>query len=105
MLYRVTLNDNVTVMHMGDADPRAQHFLPYKEVWENRVTHMAFPPYWFTLVPGAHDFLTSVMNVKDIVGVHVPIILPNELRSSETDYFDEPGEMRTITGTETETPD
>ena len=51
MVYRVTLGTEggATIIHMGDADPRRQHFTPYKDHWDERRTDTAFPPYWFQI--------------------------------------------------------
>ena len=96
MVYRVTLGDGATVMHMGDADPRRQHFIPHKEHWAAKRTDTAFPPYWFLTSMQGRNILSDDMNVASSIGVHVPLEIPADLKASGQDYFSKPGEMREI---------
>ena len=95
MVYRVTLNKAVTVMHMGDADPRAQHFAPFTAHWEAQATDTAFPPYWFLTSDNGQGILRGI-NVKCSIAIHVPIIVPEVLAASDADYFSVLGETREI---------
>lgn len=95
MVYRVTLEDGATVMHMGDADVNIVHYRPHKDHWQSQETDMAFPPYWMLSYPGGPEIL-DYMNVKQSVGVHVPIDIPEDLKRSGADYFSVPGETREI---------
>jgi len=99
MVYRVKLGDGATVIHMGDADPRRQHFIPYKEHWAKTRTDTAFPPYWFLTSSSGRYILTDEMNIEKSIGVHVPIEIPQDLKDSGEDYFSKSGETRQI-GTE-----
>ena len=98
MVYRVTLGteDGATIIHMGDADPRRQHFTPYKDHWDERRTDTAFPPYWFQISPEGRTILSDDINAANSIGIHVPIKVPLELESSGQDYFSVSGETRTI---------
>lgn len=96
MVYRVTLGDGATVMHMGDADPRRQHFIPHKTHWQAKRTDTAFPPYWFLTSMQGRNILSDDMNVAKLIGIHVPIKVPADLKKSGQDYFSKPGETRTI---------
>jgi|GEM_PF-45365 len=96
MVYRVTLGDGATVMHMGDADPRRQHFIRHKEHWASKRTDSAFPPYWFLTSMQGRNILSDDMNVAKSIGIHVPIKVPTDLKESGQDYFSVPGEMREI---------
>jgi L-ascorbate metabolism protein UlaG (beta-lactamase superfamily) len=99
LVFRVTLKNqdsSVTVMHMGDADPNDEHYLPYKDHWQKRMSDTALPPYWFYSSAEGRDILTDILNVKKSIGIHVPIDIPNHLKSSNEDYFSKPGEMRNI---------
>lgn len=97
MVFRVTLDTGATVIHMGDADVRPQHYTPYKAHWNAKRTDMAFPPYWFFLYPGGDDILYKQMNIETAVGTHVPLDTPEDLKESGADYFSERGEERDIT--------
>ena len=96
MVYRVTLGDGATVIHMGDADPRRQHFIPYKTHWEAKRTDTAFPPYWFLTSMQGRNILSDDMNVAKSIGVHVPLETPADLKASGQDYFSKSGETREL---------
>lgn len=97
MVYRVTLGDGATVMHMGDADVRREHYTRYSTHWADRRTDMAFPPYWFFLYADGPDILDNVLNIESAVGTHVPLEVPTDLKASGADYFIKRGEVREIT--------
>ncbi len=101
MVFRVTLKNlplaqEVTVMHMGDADPNDKHFKPYKNHWMKQQTDTAFPPYWFFLSPQGNQILETRINARRHVGVHVPIKVPQQLRASGKDYLSVPGDVRDV---------
>jgi L-ascorbate metabolism protein UlaG (beta-lactamase superfamily) len=101
LVFRVTLKNqgtSVTVMHMGDADPNDEHYLPYKDHWQKRISDTALPPYWFYSSAEGRDILTDILNVKQSIGIHVPVEIPNQLKSSGQDYFSIPGEIRMLEG-------
>jgi len=93
LVYRVTLNDDVTVMHMGDADPNDDHFKPWANYWEKKVTNNAFPPYWFLISETGKQILSDRINAEHHTGVHVPISVPVQLKQSGEGYFYEPGKV------------
>lgn len=96
MLYRVTLPSGARVIHMGDSDPKAQHFEPYNSLWDEQETHTAFPPYWFLTSDEGQNILTNILHAKDAVGIHVPIKVPDDLKNSGASYLTVPGEIKTI---------
>ena len=83
-------------MHMGDADPRRQHFIPHKDHWAEQRTDTAFPPYWFLTSMQGRNILSDDMNVAKSIGIHVPIKVPEDLKKSGQDYFSVSGETREI---------
>jgi L-ascorbate metabolism protein UlaG (beta-lactamase superfamily) len=99
LVFRVTLKNqdtSVTVMHMGDADPDDNHYLQYKDHWQKTVTDKALPPYWFYFSAEGMAILRDILNVKKSIGIHVPIKIPSQLKSSGQDYFSKPGEIRKV---------
>lgn len=96
LVFRVTLEDKLTVMHMGDADPNNKHYVPFFTHWQERITHMAFPPYWFFTSEQGNAILRNTINAENHIGVHVPIKVPSALITSKKDFFSKPGEKRTI---------
>lgn len=96
LVFRVSLSDEVTVVHMGDADPNDEHFQPLMEHWKQQKTDTAFPPYWFFMSESGKFILSNRIQANENVGVHVPVITPTELIQSGELYFSEPGEEREI---------
>lgn len=94
-VFRVTLDDKITVMHMGDATTDMSRYRPHAEHWQARRTHMAFPPYWLLTSYGGPQIL-DFMNIETSVGIHVPINVPPNLKHSGADYFSVSGEARMI---------
>ena len=96
IVFRVTLNDSVTVMHMGDADPDDIHFAPYKQYWLKNTTNTAFPPYWFFSSNDGPIILSDRINANNAIGIHVPIKVPETLQMIDEKYFSKPGQHETI---------
>ena len=103
--FRVTLDDTTTVLHLGDADTRDVHFVQDQDYWEERRTHMAFPPYWYFLSDNGRAVLEDRIGADHAVGIHVPKDVPDdsmqrdpELR--DVDLFTRPGEGRRFYGDE-----
>lgn len=96
IVYRVKMNDDIVVMHMGDADPDKSHFAQHKNFWPKNISDVAFPPYWFSLSASGKELLENVINAEKTIGVHVPTKVPTSLIASGGDYFTTPGEEREI---------
>jgi L-ascorbate metabolism protein UlaG (beta-lactamase superfamily) len=96
LVFRVTLNDAVTVMHMGDADPNDVHFKPYKDYWQSTLTNTAFPPYWFYASKDGPFILNERINADKSVGIHVPINVPDSLIKTGKAYFSKPKEQKDV---------
>jgi L-ascorbate metabolism protein UlaG (beta-lactamase superfamily) len=95
--YRVTLDGETTVVHMGDADPRESHFQPHGEFWAARDTDTAFPPYWFFLSDSGRNLLRQYIRPSHSVGMHIPADPKNrEAELAEFDIFMRPGETRKV---------
>jgi len=50
----------VRIIHMGDADPRRQHFIPHRDHWAAKRTDHAFPPYWFLTSPSKNGEMREI---------------------------------------------
>lgn len=96
LVFRVTLNKSVTIMHMGDADPNDIHFKPYKDYWQKNLTNTAFPPYWFFTSEEGQEILDERINAENAVGVHVPIKVPASLQMTGEAYFSQPSEQKDV---------
>lgn len=96
IVYRVTLEEQITIIHMGDADPDDEHFQPLLGYWNQKSTDTAFPPYWFFTSKSGPMILRDRLQAKQNIGVHVPKKVPTELLESGESFFSTPGETRTI---------
>lgn len=99
--FRVTLDDDITVLHLGDADPNDVHFSRDAKYWDARQLDLALPPYWFfnsTYGPGV---LKDRLQPGHSIGIHVPERMPDDPEERAemfqgVDLFTEPGETRII---------
>jgi L-ascorbate metabolism protein UlaG (beta-lactamase superfamily) len=91
IVFRVRLEGELTVVHMGDADPDDAHFKPLIEHWEQKPIDAAFPPYWFFVSRSGPMILKERVKAKINIGIHVPIKVPFDLYQSGEQYFTEPG--------------
>ena len=96
LVWRVTLADGVTVMHLGDADPDDAHYAAHADHWTRTQTDTAYPPYWFFVSDQGRDIVDSRLNAATATGIHVPIDLPTDLFVTGRDFFHKPGETRTL---------
>lgn len=101
MVYRVTLNGEATVMHMGDATPDTPIYDTHRDHFEARRTHNAFPPYWVIGRWGG-DATRDRLNADHVTGIHIPINVPADIFGSGEDFFTVPGETRGVHGHEGE---
>lgn len=101
IVWRVTLNENTTVVHMGDADPNDEHFALDPEYWDRVDPDMAFPPYWFFASEAGKRILENRVSARNNVGVHVPQQIPGNplsrpLELRDADLFTRPTETRSL---------
>jgi len=100
LVFRVTLNEALTVVHMGDAAPEIPLFEAQQRHWNYRTTDHAFPPYWFFEAPDGEHILENNIGALNTTGVHVPAKATgkgDEWRERlGADLFTDPGEERTL---------
>ena len=99
--WRVTLDGQATVLHLGDADTSTVHFEPHRGFWLERRPHMAFPPYWFFLSQDGLRVLHEFLRPLHAIGIHVPAAVPEDRAKREealrdVDLFTRPGETREL---------
>lgn len=99
--FRVSLDDAVTVLHMGDAHTDPVFFDEQAAHWAERALHLALPPYWFFLSDGGNQILDEHIRADEVIGVHVPERMPDnpsnypeELRGRV--LFSVPGEEKRV---------
>ncbi len=100
LAWRVTLDGAATAAHFGDADPVDGNFAPYQDHWDARVTHVAFPPYWFFASDAGRTILSTRIKAKQAIGVHVPLRAAQNPQAwgqrLDADLFTSPGSLRII---------
>ena len=96
IVFRVKLDDNTTVMHLGDADPNRIHFDLHQKHWNAQKTNLAFSPYWFYLSVEGKDILDNQINSENSSGVHAPTKIPRQLIETGRNFLSKPGEVREI---------
>ena len=95
--FRVTMDGQTTVLHMGDADPNTLHFERDRSLWDMRETDFAMPPYWFFDSRMGPAIIDELIAPRHAVGVHVPIrFSADDAEMQGRDLFQTPGETRTI---------
>jgi L-ascorbate metabolism protein UlaG (beta-lactamase superfamily) len=96
--FRITLDGTNTVLHLGDADARVEHFSANAAYWQERNVDLALPPYWFFGSEAGIKILDDQIGVERAIGVHVPAEfsdaanIPESIRDFE--LFTQPGEER-----------
>lgn len=104
LAFRITLNNNSTVLHMGDADARIVHFAADEQYWEERPIDLALPPYWFFASDDGVEILEDRMDVRHAIGIHVPDSFSNQANVPDelvgVDLFTLPGEGRRFEGSQ-----
>lgn len=105
IVFRVTLEDTSTVVHLGDADDRFVHFDQHAAFWEERRVDLALPPYWFLLSEEGREIIADRIYARHSIGIHMPAeyaddpsAMPDELLAE--DVFTHPGEGRRFVGTQ-----
>jgi L-ascorbate metabolism protein UlaG (beta-lactamase superfamily) len=99
IVFRVTLDSSVTVMHLGDADAAEELYTPHESFWGERRTRVAVLPVWLLLTDKGRYTLETFVDAEHEIGVHVynripenPAERPPEFRG--LDIFKVPGEIR-----------
>lgn len=95
--YRVSIaageGDYGRVMHMGDADPGAEHYTALQDFLAAHRTGVAMMPFWFYNVEGFDALLDETLNSESAIGVHVPVRVPAALEASGRPYFGGVGQV------------
>jgi L-ascorbate metabolism protein UlaG (beta-lactamase superfamily) len=102
IVFRVSLPNgetSSTFVHMGDADPKDEHYRPHSVFWLQEKPDIAFPPYWFFLTLQGNYILDTHINAAKNIGVHVPLKIPTSLKNSGKKYFSIPGETAAVAHT------
>ncbi|NWG91666.1 MAG: MBL fold metallo-hydrolase [Parvularculaceae bacterium] len=98
--WRVTLNDETTVVHFGDAGAVISNFERRKDHFASKEPDAAFPPYWWFAEDAGRTILDDYIGAKHVIGVHAPASTRGNGEKARAelggDMFTEPGEMRAL---------
>lgn len=98
--FRVTLADELTVLHLGDATTNPEAFERHRAFWQQRPLAAVFPPYWFLDDPGSSGLLMDLLQAERVIGIHVPVAALDEEADWRDRYwhdlFIRPGESRRL---------
>lgn len=99
IVFRVTLDNAATVMHIGDADAGREHYVPHVSFWQGRATDLALVPVWLMLTDKGRYVLDEYIDAGHEIGVHVYKSVPDNPDSRPPEFegldiFTEPGETR-----------
>ncbi|MCB1635991.1 MAG: hypothetical protein KDI51_15490, partial [Xanthomonadales bacterium] len=99
--WRVTLDEETTVTHFGDAATVAEDFDRHAEHFAARRSQAAFPPHWFFEDPQGRAIMAQHFNAEQIIGIHVPAAAAGKGDAVRAqlggDLFTDPGESRELT--------
>ena len=99
IVFRVTLDNATTVMHLGDADAGREHYSPHESHWKARATDLALVPVWLMLTDKGRFVLNEYVDAEHAIGVHVYKSVPDQPEDRSADFegldiFTQPGETR-----------
>jgi len=99
--FRVTLDEVMTVVHLGDADSGEQHYVPHTEFWQEREADLALTPVWLLLTDKGRHVLTRFVDAEHLIGVHVYSSIPDDANRRPPEFkgldiFTRPGETRQL---------
>ena len=87
------------VMHLGDADPSAEHYAALEQFLQARRSGLAMVPFWFYREDNLEALIGETLNASEAVAMHVPARVPQDLRDGERAYFSGVGEVLEFTAT------
>ncbi len=98
--WRVTLDKDTTVLHLGDADTNPADFEKHAVHFASRRVKAAFPPYWFLSSDAGQSIIDTYLNADQVIGIHVPAAAIGNGKQwrerSDGDLFTDPGESRQL---------
>lgn len=103
IVFRVTLDETATVMHLGDADSANEHYIPHASHWRERDSDLALVPVWLMLTDKGRHVIDTHIDAQHEIGMHVYKSVPDDPDDREPkfdglDLFTEPGETRDWNG-------
>ncbi len=100
LAFRVSLDNQLTVLHLGDAGFDERVFAAHQNHWAAKKLDVAFPPYWFLTDATGRAILDTWLKPEKTIGIHVPIAAAGNGDAWRIEYggdlFTDPGETRAL---------
>jgi L-ascorbate metabolism protein UlaG (beta-lactamase superfamily) len=84
------------VIHLGDADPSAEHFRAHGELLGAVRNGLVIVPFWFLRSDDPDLLIGATLNAEHAIGMHVPAQTPNWVNWSDWQFFTEKGEQVSV---------
>jgi L-ascorbate metabolism protein UlaG (beta-lactamase superfamily) len=98
--FRVSLGNNHTFIHLGDAAIDKPAFARQADFWAARNVDTVFPPYWFLGDETGLSLLADFLAPGQVIGIHVPAAATGQgdawRAQLGADLFTDPGEFRRL---------
>lgn len=72
LVYRVTLADGSSVLHLGDSEAQTELFQRFSEHWAARDNRLVLAPFWFQQSRQGLVILNEILKAGTVLNVHVP---------------------------------
>jgi L-ascorbate metabolism protein UlaG (beta-lactamase superfamily) len=100
VIFRVSLGDWPTIMHLGDAAPDLASFTAQKDFLDAKRTNTALPPHWFANADTGKTILKDWIKADQVIAIHIPADAAGQGAAWRamlgSDAFTDPGEVRAI---------
>jgi len=96
IIYRVTMENGLTVMHFGDAETSLDYYKKFKTFFQKKNTHHVFLPHIFAVDEHDENAIKKTFNANAITYMHVPVSFLSDEMIDKKDFFTEPSDIRTI---------
>ncbi|MFT5758434.1 MAG: L-ascorbate metabolism protein UlaG (beta-lactamase superfamily) [Alteromonadaceae bacterium] len=96
IIYRVTMENGLTVMHFGDAETSLDYYKKFKMFFQEKTTHHVFLPHIFAINEHDENAIKETFNANAITYMHVPISFLSDTMIDKKDFFTKPNDKRII---------
>lgn len=86
LVYRITLADGTSVLHLGDAEAQFELFARFRDFWLARDNDLVLAPFWYLQSGQGQRILNELLRARDVVGLHVPTGVPENPQARPEEY-------------------
>jgi hypothetical protein len=88
LVYRITLEDGTTLVHLGDSEPQLELFERFRDFWQASDNDLVLAPVWFLQSREGKSILSDLLQAGDTVGIHVPLGVSENPQLREGEFRD-----------------